>query len=459
MRKRTSNISNGDYVATTQLETYHNIVKKTIQEYTNALMAHCRYRSIVSQTADGTILDDRAKLIDLYESCMTQDAHVQAVTETLMTYMMGERYMLAKQNENGKWERDNEESKKIQGSQFENAIRGIVLAQLFGYSCIELLPDVDEETGLLKEVNLIERRNVLPSQHRIVQRVHQWLPGWNIDDEQYCDNYILIDTGGLGLLSSITPLSLAKKYTLANWTNFSHTYGQPIIHGKTTSESYGDRQRLANDIANAAQKKVLVTGNDDSVDVKTFTMSNSEKIYDSLIQFVNKEISNLVLGSESMAGETQSYVGSTKSHEDIFRARIKTYRRFVENNVNEKILPSLKKWGYIAKDVWFKYSNQVDMSMENKIKLYDMLTDKYEVTPDVIEGDFGVVVGEQFNFARDMSVANMNNGVVDSTPGDGFDDTAGRHMTEGEYIKRYGHKRGEKTNVIEDRVNFLDGVR
>lgn len=100
--------------------------------------------------------------------------------------------------------------------------------------------------------------------------------------------------------------------------NFSHTYGQPIIHGKTESESIQDRQRLAQSIANAAQNKIVVTGLNDEVDIKTFTMSNSEHIYSSLIEFVNKEVANLIVGSSSMAGETQSYVGSTNAHQDIF---------------------------------------------------------------------------------------------------------------------------------------------
>ena len=69
-----------------------------------------------------------------------------------------------------------------------------------------------------------------------------------------------------------------------------------------------DRKRLAQDISNAAQNKIIVTGLEDEVDIKTFTMSNSEKIYTGLIQFANKEVSNLILGSESMAGGMQSYV-------------------------------------------------------------------------------------------------------------------------------------------------------
>ena len=85
---------------------------------------------------------------------------------------------------------------------------------------------------------------------------------------------------------------------------------------------------------------MVVTGIEDEVDIKTFTMSNSEKIYTGLIEFVNKEVANLVLGSESMAGGMQSYVGSTKAHQDIFRDRIEVYRRYIENVMNEEIIPA-----------------------------------------------------------------------------------------------------------------------
>ena len=282
-------------------------------------------------------------------------------------------------DDNGKFVRNPEESKKAQGIQFEKLIKGTIEATMYGYTLVEILPDIVPETGLLREVNIIERRNVLPDQNRVVQRQHQWSPGWNLEEQQYRHTYILINSGGFGLFAATTPLILAQKYTLSNWVNFSHTYGQPIIHGKTSAEDDITRKRLASKIASAATNKVLVTGKDDEIDIKAFTMSNSEKIYESLIAYVNREVSNLILGSESMAGATQSYVGSTKAHEDIFRARVKNYRKYIENVMNEKILPVLKYWGYIKDDVIFKYNNKIDMSTEDKIKIFDVLTDKYEV--------------------------------------------------------------------------------
>lgn len=444
MRKRTESNSYGHFFTDNALISYYNIVKKTIQEYTAELARRCRYKSIVSQTDDGTVMDDRSLLIDIYENCYTQSARLQSCCETLNAQLTGERYSLGTINADGKFERDIEESKKAQGLEFEKIIQGIIEAKLYGYTLLEIINDTDPNTKLLKEVNIIERRNVLADQNRVVQRQGIWAPGWNLSDEQFKHIYVLVNTGGYGLFAATTPLILAQKFTLANWVNFSHTYGQPIIHGKTIAEDTITRKRLASDIARAATNKVIVTGKDDEIDIKAFTMSNSEKIYDSLIAYVNREVSNLILGSESMAGATQSYVGSTKAHEDIFRARVKNWRKYIENVINEKILPVLKYWGYIKPDCVFKYNNKMDMSTDDKIKVYDMLSDKYEVSPDVIDMEFGITVGKQFNV---MSTVGSDGGYVD---GENSDD---HHiMSDEEYERRYGHPRG-----VKNKINFLLG--
>lgn len=439
MRRRTATNSTGNFFSDEALIASYNLVKKTITEYTDELTRRCHYKSIVSQVEDGTVMDDRSRLIDLYESCYIQNAHLQGTIATLFSQLIGKRYMFAKEDKNGKWVRDPEQSKICQGSQFEKIIRGIVESELYGYTLLEIMPDIDPKTGLLREVNSIERRCVLPDQRRVVKRWHQWSPGWDLDDEQFRHNYVLVNSGGFGLYAATTPNILAQKYTLSNWVNFSHTYGQPIIHGKTGAEDNDSRMRLARKIASAAQNKVLVTGKEDEIDIKTFTMSNSEKIYQSLAEYVNKENDSLILGSESMAGATQSYVGSTKAHENIYRARINSYRTLVENVMNEQVVPLLRYWGIVSDDVHFKYMNKVEMSDENKIKLFDVLTNKYEIDPEEINKEWGIEVGAQRNFES----GGISSGAVGG--GDGDDDS--HRMSDEEYYKRYGRHR--------DKINFL----
>ena len=424
------------------LESIYRTSKKTIQEYVREIDRHCRFKSVQHTVNDGCVLDDRGRIIDIYDACVEQDAHLRSVLETLNSQILGERYMMCRMNEKGRYVKDVEETQKVQGSSFIKIISGIVESKMFGYTGLQILPDIDPRTGKLACVNQIERRNILPDQRRIVRRQGMWNPGWSFDDPQYRDYYVLINSGSLGLFSATAPLILAKKFTLANYVNFSHTYGQPIIHGKTESENTGDRKKLANDIASAAQNKVIVTGLNDEVDIKTFTMSNSEHIFTGLISLSNKEVSNLILGSEDMAGETQSYVGSTRAHQDVFRDRIEVYREYIENVMNEEIIPRLVTMGYLKAGNVFKYAKRLEMSDKDQIELYRFLTDKYEISADEIEKTFGVSVGKQLNLAT-------GNG---GSSGGARGGEGGQYvMTDEEYYKRYGHHRGEAVNFLRER--------
>lgn len=422
------------------LESIYHTSKKTIQEYVREIDRYCRFKSVQHMVNDGCVLDDRSRLIDLYDACVQQDAHLASVLETLKSQILGERYMMCRMNEKGKYVKDVDETQKITGTQFIKIINGIVESKLYGYSGLQILPNIDPRTGKLACVNSIERRNILPDQRRIVRRQGMWSPGWGFDDRQYSDYYVLINSGSLGLFSATTPLILAKKFTLANYVNFSHTYGQPIIHGKSESENANDRKRLANDIASAAQNKVIVTGLQDEVDIKTFTMSNSEHIFTGLIGLSNKEVSNLILGSEDMAGETQSYVGSTRAHQDVFRDRVEVYREYIENVMNEEIIPRLVTMGYLKPGNEFKYAKRLEMSDKDQIELYRFLTDKFEISADEIEKTFGVVVGRQLNLNTSGASSGGNGG------GDG-----GKYvMTDEEYYRRYGHHRGQPVNFLRE---------
>lgn len=430
-------VNTTDKLDTDLLESIFRTSKKTIQEYVREIDRYCRFKSVQHTVADGCVLDDRGKLIDLYDACVQQDAHLQSVLETLESQIVGERYMMCHVNEKGRYVKDIEETKKIQGTQFIKIIRGIAESKLYGYTALQILPDINPRTGLLATVNQIERRNVLPDQRRIVRRQSMWSPGWNFDDRQYQDYYVLINSGTLGAFSATTPLILAKKFTMANYVNFSHTYGQPIIHGKTESDNNNDRKRLANDIASAAQNKVIVTGLNDEVDIKTFTMSNSEHIFTGLIDLVNKEVSNLILGSESMAGAQQSYVGATRAHQDVYRDRVEVYREYIENVMNEEIIPRLVTMGYLKPGNIFKYAKRLEMSDKDQISLYSFLSERYEILPDEIDKAFGVTVGRQLN------LESGGDGGVVNPGGDGGNYV----MSDEEYYKRYGRHRGA--------VNFL----
>lgn len=152
------------------LESIFRTSKKTIQEYVREIERDNRYRSSRQDVMLGCILDDRARLIDLYDACIQQDAHIRAVIETLESQILGDRYMLARVNDKGKYIKDVAQTQKIQGSQFDKIIKGIVESKLYGYTLLEIMLDIDPKTGKIAEVNSIERRNVLADQRIVLKR-------------------------------------------------------------------------------------------------------------------------------------------------------------------------------------------------------------------------------------------------------------------------------------------------
>ena len=58
------------------LDSIFRTSKKTIQEYVWEIERNNRYKSTRSNVELGTILDDRSRLIDLYEASLQQDAHI-----------------------------------------------------------------------------------------------------------------------------------------------------------------------------------------------------------------------------------------------------------------------------------------------------------------------------------------------------------------------------------------------
>lgn len=121
------------------LESIFKTSKKTIQEYVLEIERNNRYKSFHSDVVLGCILDDRSRIIDLYEACLQQDAHIRGVIETLESQILGDRYMLARMNEKGKYIKDVTESQKIQGTQFDKLIKGIVESKLYGFTLIEIM--------------------------------------------------------------------------------------------------------------------------------------------------------------------------------------------------------------------------------------------------------------------------------------------------------------------------------
>ena len=107
-------------------------------------------------------------------------------------------------------------------------------------------------------------------------------------------------------------------------------------------------------------------------------------------------------------------------------------------------MPRLVAMGYIKEGLEFKYANRIEMNNEDRIKLYALITDKYEVSADEIEREFGINVGKQLNAILQPAISQGTSASANAS---------NRHlMSDEEYYKRYGYSRGSRI------ANFIKGA-
>ena len=110
--------------------------------------------------------------------------------------------------------------------------------------------------------------------------------------------------------------------------------------------------------------------------------------------------------------------------------------------MNEDIIPRLVKLGYLPDGLEFKYSKRIEMSDEDRIRLFQNLTASWEMDPETIEQEFGVKVKRQLNV--DGFTAG-NNGGSSRNVG------SSRRLTDDEYFRRYGRHRDDVVNFLLER--------
>jgi len=369
-----------------KLYTYYDRSSKTVSdfvaEYQNA-SNYSYYRKY------GNRIDYRFRLMDLYDYAML-DLHLTSIVDSLFHQIIGERYAI--HNADGKI--NVEATSLIKKSWFPKYIRGVLESKLFGYSLMEL-GDYNKKTGTLKEVRMIERRNVAPLDNLVLENIHD-SSGWDITSEELENDYILVDGDeGLGWLLKALPIVMSKRFALSSHTQYAETYGTPMIVGKTTDDSYEEKKSLANEIAEARDTRVIVTGLEDDITFLNQISNDTNKIYTELVRLTNDEMTMLILG-QSATTESQAYAGSAEIQYRVMVDRVEAIREFVQNNINEELMWRLREKGLkIPADATFEYSNVLEMSPEAKKDLFEVLLQSFEMDSEEIYTTFGVKVGRQ----------------------------------------------------------------
>ena len=369
-----------------RIKTLYDTKRKSMNDFVKI------YANVANNDYYGKVsgkLDYRHKLMDLYQYVML-DTHLSSIIDSLFHQIVGERYTL--NNPDGSINK--EATKLIKKSWFVDYIRGVLEAKAFGYTLMQL-GELDKETGSLDEVVQISRHNVCPNNSFVLEWIHG-VAGWDITDSEHKLDHVLVDgKEGFGWLLKCVPMIISKRFALSSHTQYAETYGIPLIIGKTTDDSFTEKQNLANEIAAARDTRVIVTGTEDEINFLNQISNDTNKIYTELVRLTNDEVTMLILG-QSATTESQAYVGSAEIQYRVMVDRVQAIREYVTNHINEELMWRLVEKGMDVDGLEFTYSNAMELSPKETTDMLRVMLQSYEISPEEIEEMTGIKVGRQF---------------------------------------------------------------
>src|SRR5690606_1051466 len=127
---------------------------------------------------------------------------------------------------NGKGEIDEEKSKFLRKSWFNQYVKYDVESVYFGYSL--LYPKQLDENGHIKKIEMVWRDHIVPDTEEIL--INPWdKTGEKFTEGHNKDWFIWINHEKfLGLLDKAAPLFIFKKHSWQNWDEFEERFSIPI---------------------------------------------------------------------------------------------------------------------------------------------------------------------------------------------------------------------------------------
>lgn len=345
-----------------------------------------KWRSAVT-SAENLIAPQRYMLYQLYQD-MVLDAHLSSAWMQRKNLTCSLDFDVIDKDGN-----ENEELEYVLKSKwFRDFINYALDSKLYGHSLIQFDSVID---NTFKSCELVPREYVKPEFH-IVTDNYSNLTGTDYLESPYRNWCIGVgDDKDLGLLLKLSPLVIWKKNALGAWSEFVEIFGTPIRIGKTNTRDEITRSNMEQMLKNMGVASYGVFDTDDLIELVESNRSDSFQVFDMMIQRCNSEISKLILGQTGTLDE-KAFVGSAEVQERVLKMVGYADEVFIENVINDQLLPMMARLGIWDLKYKFKVSKEQEFTLEQKSKFdIELLkTGKFTFTADYIKENYGSEVIE-----------------------------------------------------------------
>ncbi|UWU13262.1 DUF935 domain-containing protein [Rhizobium sullae] len=211
----------------------------------------------------------------------------------------------------------------IQDDGFDEALGNLTDGISKGYAVVEMMWEYERKA--LRPVTYIERDPRFFQLDRLALRELRLAVDGSIDGEELPQAKFLRHMPrtkmGLplrrGMARPAAWAYLIQQFTLQDWAAFSEVYGMPLRVGKyNANASAGDKRTLLKAVASIANDAAAIIPQGMDIEFHEVSGNNGAAVFGGLLEYVDKQISKLVVG-QTMTSDDGSSLGQAKIHNEV----------------------------------------------------------------------------------------------------------------------------------------------
>lgn len=327
---------------------------------------------------------DRLDLIRIYKE-IERDAHLQSLMTQRSNAILSTPFYLYR---SGSDEPDDEQTAKLNADWFFKFLELALDSVFYGHSLIQFGAITNDR---FENVELVPREYVIPEKYAVRKKIGDRESFSFIDPPFDVWAIGVGDVNDLGVLNNAVPLLVYKKDVLSAWSEYADLFGAPVRIGKTDVMNEVKRQNMDDMLENMGS---MAWGTFDRDDVLELVESNNRdafNVFKEMVNTANAELSKLFLGQTGTTDE-KSFVGSAEVHERVANTYTAADKRFIQNVVNNQLLPIMVKHGMIPDGMEFAFDYTEKLTLDQKREVIAQLSPFFEFDPDWITEQFGVPI-------------------------------------------------------------------
>lgn len=253
----------------------------------------------------------------------------------------------------------------IETPEFEELLTEIVHSKVFGKSVVNtsFAPKFEVFSFPRKHIYIKNIGRKLSDREKVITTMPGGITGYNYSDDEFVLEFG--KDGDLGIMFRVAQYVIYKRGNFGDWAQFAEIFGMPFILGKYNSTDTNARDQLFTSLSEIGGKPVAAVPKETDVEVVWNSGSGSTDLYKTLKDACNEEIMIGVLG-ETMTTISGSSRSQSETHSDTLDEKSKTMCRYVQRQLNAKLLPLLIKRGYPVSGGKFVFpAAKEDVTVEN----------------------------------------------------------------------------------------------